>query len=47
MRLAKVIRNNFAFQPERSKRFFRLRINLKADIPISSKKINKQDPLIE
>jgi len=38
-RLRGVVRKAMSFQPERSKRFFTLRVMLKDDIPLSGRKI--------
>ena len=35
MQLLRPLRHSFGFFPERSRRFFRLRINLKNSIPLS------------
>lgn len=40
--LTRIIRQSLAFQPERSRRFFTLRVALRNDIPLSGMPLNMQ-----
>ena len=45
--ITKNIKNSFAFMPERSKRYFTLKIAIRSDIPLSCNKYFIKEKLYE
>lgn len=45
--LAKTMRYNFAIHPERSRRFFSLRVQLKEELPLSCIWTNQLETILE